>query len=578
MLRDLIDAAVLEDFVEGLARNCGLRLAVFDTSGQRIAASSPRSTFARLTGLALLRLPRSMPSVALPADAPPATVAFVCDCGVWHVVAPVHSGETVAGYVAAGELRDPTAPPPARPPEAAVSSDAEWLSAWEALPPLGRSGEAWPVQTARWAARMLSYWCRRESQLDAIGAELALVGDIGALLSGQHDLQTILDHIVAETARVMKCPYASLRLYDPQTDELQIAAAYNLSYGYRHIPRIRRRDNPIDAEALLGRTVYIENAQTDPRFQFREEARRMGLVSGLTAGMIYRGRPVGVLRIYSNRKQRFRASQRHLLRAVASQAAIAIANAQLLEERLRSAAVERQLAMAGQVQSRLMRVTPPAHPRLRTAVVFEPSSHVGGDFCDVLPLPDGYLLAAIGDVTGHGLPAALLTASVRGALRTAVQFETDPGRLLEHLNAHACRETGADEFVSLLVAVADPAGRRLRYASAGHEPPLLTRAGDVLVLEGGGLVLGLEESEPYETHTAELRCGDFLLLFTDGVIEAMDFSGAMFGRERLRAALLQYGALPADQALRNIRWDVRRFVGLAEQSDDLTMVAVQVIA
>lgn len=577
MLRDLLDVAILEDFLNGFARGCGHSAAAFDSEGHRITASPAQSLYARLTGSDFAALPRRLDLTPLPADEPPAGVAFVPHAHAWHVVAPVYLGEHAAGYVSVGEFRDPSDAAPAPDGRAATIPYEQWLDAWRALPVLERAGDAAAVRNARWLARSLAHWCRREAQLDSASAEIALVGDIGTLLSGEYDLQKVLDHIVAETARVMRCPYASLRLYDEKSDELLIAAVYNLSHKYRHEPRIQRSRNPIDSEALRGRTVYIENAQSDPRFPYRADAARMGLVSGLTTGMLYHGKPVGVLRIYSDRRQRFRASQRHLLGAVAAQAAIAIVNAQLLEQRLRSAALERQLAMAGQVQARMVRSAPPQHPHVQAGVVFEPSSHVGGDFCDVLALSDGTLLAAVGDVTGHGLPAALLMASVRGALRAMIDPGVPLAEILRRLNEHMYRDTSSAEFVSLLLARIEPGGRALTCCNAGHEALLLIREGKVIERDHAGIVLGVDPQARYEQYEQPLRPDDFVVLYTDGVIEAMNFRGEHFGRRRLRDALRQYAALPAEQAIRTVRWDVRRFVGLAEQSDDLTMVGLRIL-
>lgn len=143
------------------------------------------------------------------------------------------------------------------------------------------------------------------------------------------------------------------------------------------------------------------------------------------------------------------------------------------------------------------------------------------------------------------------------------------------INEHVLRETSSSEFVSLLLAAIDAAGRRLTLCNAGHEPPLLLRNGRIERHEPAGLVLGVG-SERYDAQVLDLRPDDFLLLCTDGVVEAMNFNGELFGRARLREALVRYGVLAPEPALRNIRWDVRRFVGLAEQSDDLTMVGLRV--
>lgn len=579
MLRERIDIAILEDFVNGLARAAGCRVAAYDQGGSLITVSLPRSRFAVLGDHVPRVLALPLELVALPGGEPPAAVAFVRHDGVWHVVAPVHVHGRPVGFVGLGELRDPSDPGPPAPASTAAGIDIEgWHLAWESLPVLDRSGEGRPVATVRWAARLLGEWCRREDQLSAASDEMALVSDIGALVSGEQNLQTVLDRIVQETARAMRCKYASLRLYNPDTGELTIAAVYNLPGNYVNRGVVKRVSNPIDDEALRGNTVYVEDAQTDPRIQFREIVTKLGLRSGLVTGMIYRGQPIGTLRIYADHRRRFRTAHRHVLRAVASQAAIAIANARLFEERLRTAEIERQLALAGEVQKRMIRTRAPRHPLVESAVLFDPSSHVGGDFCDLFTLADGRLAAAVGDVVGHGVPAALLMASVRGALRAGAECGADLAGIASRLNHHVHRETSSREFVTLLIVAIDRDARRLEYCNAGHEPLLLLRGGKTIQADEGSLVLGLDPEERYAVHSLALRPGDLCLLYTDGVIEAMDFDGRHFGRERLVKSLREHGRLPLEQVLRNIRWDVRRFVGLAEQSDDLTMVGVRAIA
>jgi sigma-B regulation protein RsbU (phosphoserine phosphatase) len=588
MLRELVERAVLEDMVSGLSRASGLRVAVFDSRGRLITASPPTSGFALLSPSLPERLSLPLDLTLVSTDEPPARVAFWEHARVWYVVAPVHAADQLSGFVAVGELRDPASRPTV---EASAHAGAEGLAglvhtaaeaarlerAWEALPRLRRSGDAQPVVTARWAARLLSSWCRHEVQLDAAADELALLSDISALLSGEQNLQRMLDRIVRETARVMKCSRCSLRLYDERSDELTIAAVHNLSPEYLSKGPVLRAENPIDQEALLGEVVYIDDMGRDPRVRFPEQARREGIVSGLTAGLTFHGQPVGVLRVYSDHRRRFRASERHLLRAVASQSAIAIVNARMAEQRLRTAHVEHQLAMAGTLHARLVRSPPPPFPALDVALVFEPTGHIGGDFSDFLLLPDGRFLAVVGDVVGHHVHAAMLTAYVRGALRATATATSDLGAILTRLNWHIARETDPSEFVSLVLTAFKPDGTRLAYASAGHEPALMLRHGDVLRLEEAGLVLGVEPDEVYTECSVSSQPDDFFLLYSDGAVEAMDFGGALFGRERLAAGLRQFGRLPAAMALRNLRWDIRRFVGLADQSDDVTLVGLRVL-
>jgi serine phosphatase RsbU (regulator of sigma subunit) len=579
MLREVIDIASLEDFASGLARAARLRVCMYDRGGQLIVASPADNDFALLTRHVLDRLPPHIDLVPVPAHDPPASVAFVESEAVWYIVAPVYTEDHhVAGYVGIGEFRDrPPASEQWQTPAASRGVNRQVLTqAWEKLPPLDRRGHSHGVVTARWGARRLAEWSRRESRLLVATDQVALVGDIAELLTGEQDLRKVLHRIVAETARVMDCPFCSMRLYDPKSDALTIQAVHNLPPDYIGKRAVLRATSPVDDDALRGGIVYVEDAGRDPRVQHPDEFRQHGLVSVLAAGMIYRGQPVGVIRVYTRRRRRFRKVQRDLLRAVAYQAATAIVHAQLVEERLRTTEMQRQLALAGELQERMIRIPPPRHARLETALAFHPTYAVAGDFCDFLTLCDGRLLALVADVAGKGVPASLLMSSVRGALRAAAEYCAGPSELLTGLNLQLCRETLPSEFVTLLLITINQEARRLTYVNAGHEPLLLLRDGQLHALEEGNLVLGIDPGERYEEHTLALEPNDLLLLYTDGAIEARNFADEEFTRERLWDSLRAYGQLRLPQVLHNIVWDIRRFVGLAEQSDDLTLVGVRI--
>ncbi|MCA9244036.1 MAG: SpoIIE family protein phosphatase [Phycisphaerales bacterium] len=571
MIREFVDTAYLEDFVAGLSRSTGLAVAIYASQGGLLAMSEPASDYARQSGCWPSSLPRPIPLTRLAVDDPPASVAFIRAADAFIVVAPIYLRTESIGWIAVGEYRDGNHPP-------ARGSALEAL--WAEMPLLSRGPDSHASRTARWASRLLSNRCRQEARLNDTAQNLSSIGDIAELLSGEQHLQRILDRIVTEAARVMDCPYASLRLYDEATDELRIKAAHQLSDEYAGRAADTRAENPIDDEALKGRTVYIEDAREDPRIKFPEEARRLGIVSGLTVGILYHGRPIGVIRVYTNRRRRFRPEQRNLMRALAAQAATAIVNAQLLDDRLRAAQVERDIELAGNLQARMVRVTPPAHERIEAALVFEPSWHVSGDFCDFFRRPNGDLIAAIADVVGHGVHASLLMTYVRGAMRatiTSAPESEDLGDILTRLNRQICEETQSAEFVTLLVVAVDAEASALRFANAGHEPPLILRGVKKTIRPmDGGIVMGIMPEEVYETHTVPLHPNDFVLLYTDGLIESMNFQQDLFGRERLRDSLVRYGALRPETALKNILWDIRRFVGLAELTDDLTMVAMRV--
>lgn len=575
MLRELIDIASLEDFIAGLAHASGRSIGVYDADGSPLVHSPPMSQYARLVAAS----PKGLPAAGRNSPAnEPERVRFVHRDGVWRATARVTVAGERAGAVCVGEYAGAAKAKLSLERIAAEHGvDAAILrEAWGRLPRLDRTQHGSPAVQALWIARTLRAWCERESQTRRMSEELDLIGRIAERLTRDESLQSVLDAIVAETARVMKCRFASIRLYHADTDELTIAAVHNLSERYLKKGRIVRSENPLDNAALRGETVYIEDARYDPRIRFRADARRERIISSLTTGMIYRGRGVGVIRVYTDRIQQFSRIQHDLLRAVASQAAAAITHSQLIQERLRDAAVDRQLELAGQVQSRMIPAEPPRYRGYEVAMVFEPSLEVAGDFYDYMTLPDGRLLLVVADAVGKGVPASLLIASLRGALRANAYLTGDLGEILTRLNRHVYRETGPGEFVTLLAAAVGPDRRRICYCNAGHEQPLLLRAGRVRALSEGGLVLGAEPDEEYRESCAELRGGDVLLFYSDGAAEAMNFEGELFGRRRLRRSLAAYGTQPPQQLIKNIVWDIRRFTGLAEQSDDLTMVGLRV--
>ncbi|MDX2199524.1 MAG: GAF domain-containing SpoIIE family protein phosphatase [Phycisphaerae bacterium] len=580
MLRALLDIAWLEDFLAGAARGRGLRFAAYDRHGVLVAAGDPVVELTALAEQALARVPADIRFQRLaPADEPPAEVAFIADQGIYHVVAPVYVEEQLAGFVAVGEFRGEDLAPQQKLAylEKLQTTPAEVERLWRELPLLERRGDWHAVRTVRWLARMLGAWVRREQQVVTSSDELSVVGDMAELLHGDEDLQTVLNRVVSETARVMKCRFCSLRLLDAQTGELRMAATHNLPPAYLDKGSVYPGDNPIDQEALAGKIIYVEDAAADPRVRFPDAARRAGIVSGLTVGLIYRGQALGVIRVYTDRKQRFRTAQRKLLRAIAYQAATAIAHARLFEERLQSARTQRQLELAGDLQTRLMRTTPPMKPHIRVASLFQPSQEVGGDFCDFVLLADGRLAAVVADVVGKGIKASLLATYLRGALRAAADHTGNIAEMVTRLNRQFCHDTLPAEFVTLLIAAIREDGRELEYCNAGHEPVLRLRAGEVTVTKHGGLVLGVNPEERYATSTVDLQPDDVCLLYTDGAIEAFNFESESYGRRRLTDSLRRHGGLEISTALRSVQWDIRRFAGLAEQGDDLTLVGIRVV-
>lgn len=408
-------------------------------------------------------------------------------------------------------------------------------------------------------------------------ADLRTVYNLADLLSGSLNLDEILNLTVRRVVEVMPVKACAIRLLDNNTGELVIRAVHNLSEEYLKKGPILLQDSRIDSAAFAGQTVYIEDSRTDPRIRYPENARREGIVSGLCVPLSFRGQTVGVIRVYTSKKYAFTDSEVALLRSIGSQAAAAIIHHRLLREHLEAERVQRQIEAAGQIQRRMLPSRPPQHRAIELGCAYDATLELGGDFYDFLDLRDRGLFVCNADVMGKGLAAALLMASVRSAFRAHASQSANVADLVQRVNRQLCLDTNAHEFVTAVCGEFSPDGRAFTYCNAGHPPPILCRGTRMMELLAGGMVLGIHPEEHYEQETIKLREDDVMVIVTDGVMEAMDFKKQQYGRERYLDSLRRHRKLDAPQMARQILWDVRRFVGLAAQSDDISVVVARVL-
>jgi sigma-B regulation protein RsbU (phosphoserine phosphatase) len=396
------------------------------------------------------------------------------------------------------------------------------------------------------------------------------------MLAEPRDLQKVLDRTAQVVSEVMETKAASIRLIDAQQDELVIKSVYNLSKQYLAKGPIRLSRADIDQAALGGDGFgYVANMAHDPRVQYPQESVREGIVSMLSVGMRYQGRAIGVLRVYTSEETVFSPLRIDLLKAVAAQAAAAIENARLLADSLQAEALEKQVNLAGEVQQRMIPQSAPEIPGLDVATAYVPMYSLGGDFYDFIPLPGDNLGVVIADVSGKGVPASLIMASVRAFLRAQVDNVYYLYEVVKRINLMLCRDTKPGEFVTLFYGVLDAGNGRFTYCNAGHPPAMVLRGGQVLELGSDNMVLGVEEGEEYKQTFIDLKSGDMLLLYTDGLADARNFDSESFGRQRIIEAF-QRGGATAEIVAQNLLWEMRKFAGMSKPTDDVTMIVVRV--
>jgi serine phosphatase RsbU (regulator of sigma subunit)/anti-sigma regulatory factor (Ser/Thr protein kinase) len=298
----------------------------------------------------------------------------------------------------------------------------------------------------------------------------------------------------------------------------------------------------------------------------------------LAVPLVSQGELMGVLSLGPRRSQQeYSTDDRKLLDDLAAQAAPALRVGQLVRQQQAEARTrqrfEQELEVARLIQQNFLPKQLPDLPGWSIAALYRPAREVGGDFYDVIPLADGQVGFVVGDVTDKGVPAALVMAATRSVLRASAQRLVEPGAVLERVNEHLCPDMPEKMFVTCLYGVLEPATGRFRFANAGHDLPYVKTADGSVELRARGMPLGLMTGMAYEEGETILEPGDSLLLHSDGVVEAHDPDGRMFGFPRLKEAVARY---PGGEALiERVLSDLQAHTGPdAEQEDDITMMTL----
>lgn len=445
---------------------------------------------------------------------------------------------------------------------------------------VGEKCESYHPKLLRLMARVMSRFAvdgklyrQRTEQLlglQRVTAEIAMGMDIRKVL------QTVTDTVV----EVLSGKSATVRLLHQERQELMVLARCGLSKEYLNKGQILLSDSEIDQLALSSATpIEISDLANDPRVLYPKAAAEEGLVSGLCAPMIYKGRSIGVLRVYTGVAHSFDWFEKQLLMSMASAAAAAVIHARRNKQAKDSWEIRHQLQTASEVQQGMIPQGPPKLDGFDIRGAYIPSQKLSGDFYDYLPMGDHSLGIAVADVVGKGIKAALLMASLRASLRAHAANVFDMQQVLDKVNRDLCHDSLISDFATMCYGVIDAQKLQLTYSCAGHLPPILVRDGTATELETGGGLLGIMDTMTYPIDTVQLKPGDVLLIYTDGLCEATNFKGEEFGRARVRETLLEAVALnmSAEKICAHCLWVLRGFAGLNERNDDRTLVAVRVL-
>ncbi|MBI4427642.1 MAG: SpoIIE family protein phosphatase [Ignavibacteriales bacterium] len=331
--------------------------------------------------------------------------------------------------------------------------------------------------------------------------------------------------------------------------------------------------------AKTGKTVLISDASKDKRF-YSGIDKKSGFQTKTMLCMPMRNRAkkiIGVFQIINKRQGQFTEEDKMFLTAFSDHASLAIENARLYQASIEKERVEKELSIAAEIQQRLLPDQIPAIKEYDVAAAAFPCRTIGGDFYDVVQLDEHLFAIVMADVSGKGIPASLLVSTLHASFRAYIQSQTDLAALVTKLNKIVFDNTTPDKFITFFIMTLDASTHSVVFVNAGHNSPFIFRGenGKIDELAASGLPLGMLEEGEYKSSTLQLEASDVIVLYTDGVTEAMDKSQNQYGEDRFQKCIssaLKSGAV----ALKDkILIDVREFVGLEPASDDLTLLVAK---
>jgi sigma-B regulation protein RsbU (phosphoserine phosphatase) len=402
---------------------------------------------------------------------------------------------------------------------------------------------------------------------------LVLLNEIARELTSILNVDELLKRIAELLSRLIDYQMFSILLLDEAGEKLQHRFSQRFQENIQLKHEIPLGRGVVGYAAQHKQAVLVPDVKKDSRYiQGNPETR-----SELAVPLVYKDKVIGVLDLEHTRRGFFTDDHKRTVTTLAAQVAIAIENAQLYEQIARQEKrLERDLAMARQLQFRLLPPTLPKLAHLDIAAKFVPARAIGGDLYDFVGYSMSRTAIVIGDVSGKGAPAAIYAALVSGILRSHAPIEPGPAEMLSAVNFSLGERRIDGQFVSLIYAVWDDRNRTLQVANSGLPRPIYCHDGKIEIIEATGLPLGLFDDADYDEFSFRAKPGDMFVFFSDGILDASNKAEELFGRERVGEIVAANPNASADEMVKLIFQAVAEHASGVEAFDDQTVVAIRV--
>jgi sigma-B regulation protein RsbU (phosphoserine phosphatase) len=402
---------------------------------------------------------------------------------------------------------------------------------------------------------------------------LLLLNEIARELTSILNLDELLGRIAELIRRLIDYQMFSILLVDAAGEKLQhrFSLRFNENIHLKHEIPLGR--GLVGHAAESKQAVLVPDVTKDARYVEANPETR----SELAVPLIYKGKVIGVLDLEHTRRGFFTEEHQRTMTTLAAQIAIAVENARLYEEIERQERrLERDLALARELQGRLLPQTNPKLAHLDVAAKFVPARAIGGDLYDFIPYSMSRLGIVIGDVSGKGAPAAIYAALVSGIIRSHAPIEPGSAEMLSAVNLSLAERRIEAQFVSIIYAVWDDEHRTLTVANSGLPRPIFVHGGKNEVIEATGLPLGLFDEADYDEFKFRMKPGDMFVFFSDGILDARNRKGELFGRGRVEQIISECASKSANCVVDSLFKAAAEHSAGVETFDDQTVVAIKV--
>ena len=404
--------------------------------------------------------------------------------------------------------------------------------------------------------------------------ELSILNDLARAIGASVNLQDIMRTIIHRSIRAIRAEQGVITLVDHRAQDVMKTLVRTMASSSQS-PQYHFSQSLLGWMHLNKKPLMLNDPRTDDRFrgvQWDESIRSL-----LCVPMMVKSTLIGVLTVYNKRDDAaFSDEDQRLLAIIAGQSAQIVENARLYEEEQALQRMKEEVRLAATIQMDLLPKAPPAVPGYDIAGVSIPAQLVGGDAFDFIPIDDTHIAVTLADVSGKGLPASLLMANVQATLRGQTLGGPGASVCVQRANKLLFQSTSPDKFVTLFYSVLDAGAHTLTYCNAGHDHPFhFSGPGSPKRLETGGLVVSIVEDFPYQEDTVSLAPGDVVVVYSDGITEAVDPLAAQFGDVNIESVVVASRTLGAAGIIDAIVGAVRHHADTAAQADDMTIVVIK---